>query len=71
MVVASSRTSGELVLALTLVTASHADALQLAHRARIFGRKLLRVHAKRTQQLWQLIGGVRAFRGDERQFRRA
>jgi hypothetical protein len=47
--VARRCTPGEIVLALTFVAAGYADALQVAHRARIFGRKLLRIDAKRTE----------------------
>ena len=57
-------TPGEIVLALTFVAAGYADALQVAHRARMFGRKLLRIDAKRTEELWQFVGGVRPFGGN-------
>ena len=43
-------TPSEIVLALTFVAAGHADALQVAHRARIFGRKRLRINAERTRE---------------------
>ena len=43
-------TGSEIVLALTFVAAGHADALQVAHRGRIFGRKLLRINAERTRE---------------------
>jgi hypothetical protein len=59
--VARGCTYREIVLALTFVAAGHADALQVAHRRRIFGRKLLRIDAERTEKLWQLVGGVRPF----------
>jgi hypothetical protein len=42
-------TPGEIVLALTLVAAGDADSLQVAHRARIFGCKLLRIDAECTE----------------------
>ena len=42
-------TSGEIVLALTFVAAGDADSLQVAHRARVFGGKLLRIDAERTE----------------------
>ena len=53
------RAGGEIVLASALVGAGHADALQVAHFAGIFGCKLLRIDAERAEKLRQLVGGVR------------
>jgi hypothetical protein len=39
----------EIVLALTFVAAGNADPLQVAHRARILGSKLIRVDAERAE----------------------
>ena len=59
---------GKFVLALSLMAAGDADALQDPQRGAATGCELLRIDAKRAEQLWQLVGRMRTLAGNELQF---